>query len=635
MIRHDVLLLLVLLLTIEESCTSSPSASGDADIALDDFNARFHSWNPLKNSRLKIARGNDGNGVYAAPRRLTTSLSSSSVASSSSVDLPVRNGEILMTIPMNESLCRESLGDAEKDAHRHGKTHYYSTIKSLRDEQLIPAALMIELALGEAASTYYYWLRFLPSEAELTPPFTWSSEELSHVEPRSLRRQQTGRSAMIQQDYMAVKRLLPEIKKYLVQTLGGNNIDQKVRFEAFRLCVLWTWTRAWNMHGHKYLVPAADMFNHAPDDDERQFSVRQMPSASFRSSKFTEFHDVTSGAFAVRSDRSFTIRGGEQQQVYESYGDNMNDIYFGFHGFVPSSNTYDCEPMSLEADHKKGGTSPAVLRELLEVMHRKAAGGRLPDGALPAQGRPCCVYKGSVPPQLLLLAYSMAIGSPSFRNALSTDSKHTTASSSPTPTGAIMASCLSDGISQLELMSSRDRSPKPFFAIGYKALDVLVRCATGGSSLQPVTSTSSSFDDRTLFRHVLEVANATALAADQVEEETNRLLRLLELSQLAMDMTRSIVLGHYKAEFSTSNSTLVAAMLQSNEAEQLADDTSLEHRRHLRRISVALRLRLGRMRILNGLLAWVKAQKRALSEAAARLLPLPVNAEMGEDRSEL
>ena len=81
-------------------------------------------------------------------------------------------------------------------------------------------------------------------------------------------------------------------------------------------------SRAWTLRGIKYLVPLADMLNYragANDQDDFQKRHRVVDSGS-----------SIGGHVQLLADRSWS--SGEQ--VFESYGDNPNSMYFRFFGFV-------------------------------------------------------------------------------------------------------------------------------------------------------------------------------------------------------------------------------------------------------------------------------------------------------------
>jgi hypothetical protein len=593
------------------------------------FNARFHGWSS-HNTDWEIANSpTDGNGVYV---------------SVSSPPRTVRKGDILMVIPLNESICRDSLEHAallQDQKHRRQyqqgsnrnleskDRHYYHIIKMLRDDQLLPLALLVERALG-TLSVYNYWISLLPGPTQLQPPFMWTRKELSALEPISIRQQQAAKGTSIDHEFRQLNPVVSELKRYVIEQrhksshhLEPADVDDLMSAESFRLCVLWSWTRAWNMFGKKYFVPAADMFNHLEDDDERAFSVRYMLSASERSKKFTDYHQVVNsktnpGAqnLIVRSDRSFTVRadvgdaaGGpsrQKQQIYESYGDNVNDIFFAYHGFVPDSNGYDCQPVLVELSRKKASHE---FTELHGVFKQAAARGLrrpFPDGAYFVLGQHACVYRKSVPPQLLQLGVLDAIAI-MHKNIASPDEQDAAQ--------RFFSSCFAEKVAAMSVLS------QPAYELGYLLLDHLVLCATNFSLQPPMGSRDQGrFDDRNLLHRALQKAEEVAEDGHQ-----NQVKLVLSLMEDAIASARNTVLRHYKSDFSTSNTTRVEAILASTISSGEERVTAAK-----KRLLAATKLRLGRMRLLNALLAWTKRQLAAISAAKTTIL-----ARLSEGSSEL
>lgn len=89
-------------------------------------------------------------------------------------------------------------------------------------------------------------------------------------------------------------------------------------------------SRGLRFRGEVYLAPMADMFNYAPHSDARAAN-----SGNF----FLQHHILESdGGIRILADRD-TANG---MQLFEDYGDNTDDIYLKYHGFVAEGNPFRC-----------------------------------------------------------------------------------------------------------------------------------------------------------------------------------------------------------------------------------------------------------------------------------------------------
>lgn len=106
--------------------------------------------------------------------------------------------------------------------------------------------------------------------------------------------------------------------------------DSPSTFEAYKWAVTIINSRGLRFVGLVHLSPVADLFNYAPHADPRKAS-----SGEF----FTNHHKLAAdGSITILSDRN--VQKGSQ--VSEDYGDNNDDLYLKYHGFVASSNPFTC-----------------------------------------------------------------------------------------------------------------------------------------------------------------------------------------------------------------------------------------------------------------------------------------------------
>lgn len=159
----------------------------------------------------------------------------------------------------------------------------------------------------------------------------------------------------------------------------------------------WLWahsivsSRALTMHGKKFLVPFADFFNYAPHANLRDSDL---------GSHFLHYHRVSDTYFTVLADR--VAQAGDQ--LAEDYGDNGNDVYLQYHGFVPDVNPFTCWefPIPSGTSLRKRGhpeRKQALIRALLQ--HHKAA------------WREMCLIPGKpLPAVVLQVVHSMRASGP-------------------------------------------------------------------------------------------------------------------------------------------------------------------------------------------------------------------------------
>ena len=93
-------------------------------------------------------------------------------------------------------------------------------------------------------------------------------------------------------------------------------------------------SRALTLHGRKYLVPLADMFNYQPHGESRNADS---------GANFLKYHQLSDDWFRVVADRAAAPGG----QLFEDYGDNGNRLYVQHHGFVATDNPFDCVELKM------------------------------------------------------------------------------------------------------------------------------------------------------------------------------------------------------------------------------------------------------------------------------------------------
>lgn len=360
----------VLLFVTAAACgaAATDAASSDKAARLDRFNAYFHSLSAT-NRKLEIKDGTYGASVFVAPGAAD-----------------IRKMEVVMEVP-----TKHCFSDASIAQKPYGAMLNPSAKGAPSEENRIALAIAVEFLLGNS-SLHFPWMQALPRLGiELNPPHLWPRNESSLIEPATLRSGVLRRTQELRREWddmlrggNAVKNLDAWVAKRVTEAGGPPPQEwfdesapaSHVPGKGLKMLSLplFSWaktlldTRAWNVAGRKYFVPAADMYNHAPDAEDIAFDAAQRPLVLPRSQKFLMFHkmDPASGA-KVLSDRG-GVKAGEE--LHESYGDNTDEIYFKYHGFVPAApetfvqdrtrfdmkrwvaarrerNTWDCQPLNL------------------------------------------------------------------------------------------------------------------------------------------------------------------------------------------------------------------------------------------------------------------------------------------------
>ena len=201
---------------------------------------------------------------------------------------------------------------------------------SKSDEAGVLAGLMTEYCRGEA-SKFYEYFQVLPKDIP----------NLNQVDPSLLDQLEDDSLAaqvkMVQQDIEA------QYSAFKSKVMGDPELWDKEKLdipaptlEQYRWGASVVDSRGLRFTGRVYLAPFADMFNYAPHTE-----LRDSNQGNF----FLEHHkvDEETGDMIILSDRQ-AMPG---QQLYEDYGDNSDQIYAQYHGFVAEANPFRCVRLAL------------------------------------------------------------------------------------------------------------------------------------------------------------------------------------------------------------------------------------------------------------------------------------------------
>ena len=281
-------------------------------VGLDDTHITFVKW--FNSQRIGAQSHNvrlqrfDGMGVGVAAEK------------------DISEGDEVLKVPLSRVFCRETLVPSL------GLDSVGFNSSEISDANLIALALVLERSRISQRSEWHEYLRILPLEP-LDVPFMFDEEELNATQSVYIVKRAKQRRMALFADHQSV---IQPIMKVLAADKDMFDHAFVNNFTSFAWAISLIDSRALTIHGRKYLVPFADMFNFKPHD-----LVRQAEAGAF----FLKHHILTKDTFTVLADRP-TAQGN---QVYEDYGDTPNHVYFEFHAFVPELNPFDCLEVRFDA----------------------------------------------------------------------------------------------------------------------------------------------------------------------------------------------------------------------------------------------------------------------------------------------
>ena len=185
-------------------------------------------------------------------------------------------------------------------------------------EAAVTAWLILELKRGEQ-SFFKPYIDVLPSYVPSLIYF--SPEELGDLQSPEL-------SADAQNLQIEVTKDFNNFQKSLSSHWPIN--IRSTTLDDFKWAVSIVSSRGLRFRGDVYMSPVADMFNYAP-----QKALRESGSGE----SFLKYHILGSdGSITVLADRA----ADSGEQLFEDYGDNNDDLYMKYHGFVAIGNPFTC-----------------------------------------------------------------------------------------------------------------------------------------------------------------------------------------------------------------------------------------------------------------------------------------------------
>lgn len=173
----------------------------------------------------------------------------------------------------------------------------------------------------------------------------FSENELVELQCASLIKEVIDMQDSAKADYKAFTGAYNTIMSKRDSNLGPARV---ISFEEYLWSMSMFNSRGLRFQGPVYMAPMADIFNF-----QRHPADRPPNNGDF----FAKHHKLDAAGISVLTDRAHimserTHKAGNQQ-VFEDYGDNSDEIYFKYHGFVPDENPFRC--VTLNFDGSTGG----------------------------------------------------------------------------------------------------------------------------------------------------------------------------------------------------------------------------------------------------------------------------------------
>lgn len=376
---------------------SSSSSSNNNDETTERHMRKFNEWLGSLDPDLKVHLRRDlagglGYGVYT--------------------NSSVKKGESILTLPMSYVLCEETL---TMEPSKYDGVDYWKVLSTVqrRDDQ-ITLAVMTERAL-RSKSKFAPWIRVLPEVGVgLYLPHMWPPALRKGILPTPVRESIEAMASSMKPNFEALSVPLRILKEHVKMQLRKSNsgssnngkavsadsVEKDFSLERYKWAHSIVTSRAWNIAGRKYLVPGADMFNHDYDVEDCAFDFKRDSTVRpLRSQKFTMFHLAHGGKYPLPPGAAFDSgaaasdsadaetenktkpsikrstpppprRSGAyvelisdrsvpnaNEEIFESYGDSTDSIYFQYLGFVAS----DIETMLVQTIAPASDTQPPHL----------------------------------------------------------------------------------------------------------------------------------------------------------------------------------------------------------------------------------------------------------------------------------
>lgn len=258
----------------------------------------------------------------------------------------LEEGSIILQIPKELQFSVEQMKNSDDDVVKKLST-------SVTDgDMAIAAWILLEKYRGES-SFYAPYIALLPSH--VTSVLYFSDEDLEALQEPDFIEQIKQFQATTKNEFRQLKLILNSDKSGKLKLLADHVTEE----DYFWACTIVN-SRGLRFRGQIYLSPMADIFNYKPHPSPREAK---------NGDHFLKHHilDRSNGTLTILSDRTCDVN----EQCFEDYGDNNNQIYLQYHGFVPSENPFHCLRVSsqnalvtLRKDHEFNDLKTKIITKL-------------------------------------------------------------------------------------------------------------------------------------------------------------------------------------------------------------------------------------------------------------------------------
>eukprot|EP01040_Poterioochromonas_malhamensis_P003213 gene3213-3425_t len=250
----------------------------------------------------------------------------------------IQENDLVLKVPNHLILTIENMKDHPSQIIRW----FYQYFHSISSEQAIIMWLLYEKNLG-ILSSFYEYIQILPEKVPSLIYF--SDDEVQELQDSWFAEETLAYQREVQTNYqqflealrqmlveksndisLIVKQVfLPPARSSAADGFSVETLQAKFTFDDYLWALSILNSRALRFHGEIHLIPMADIFNY-----EKHHQPRQQDNGNF----FLQHHrlDPKTRSISIYADRNIETVG---EQLFEDYGDNTNQIYLTYHGFVP------------------------------------------------------------------------------------------------------------------------------------------------------------------------------------------------------------------------------------------------------------------------------------------------------------
>jgi hypothetical protein len=238
----------------------------------------------------------------------------------------VHSGEEILKIPLSICFSQVSLARSKDSVHKQLSSILGSGTGS--SEELVLFGVLMEKLRGRDSSFDPY-IQMLP---EYVPSLVhFSEDELKMLQDDRL----MGNALQHQHNK---KKLMEKSLEKLRSEGFPADLLKRVNLENYLWAGSIVDSRGLRFSGNVYLAPFADFFNYKPHPELRKSNAGQF-YLDHHKLKIGGGKDKDVGTLIVTADRDYLSVG---EQVFEDYGDNDDNIYITYHGFIPDHNPFRC-----------------------------------------------------------------------------------------------------------------------------------------------------------------------------------------------------------------------------------------------------------------------------------------------------